>query len=83
MTTFDQNHGMALLTEGSECWNQVREGFQATANFVEEQLAMATNAGLGEDAGAVAEDITTSLTEATEEATGITAYIKEINKYTD
>ena len=36
VTHFDQMHGMVLLTEGSTCWNQVREGFQAAADFVEE-----------------------------------------------
>jgi len=27
ITHFDSGHGMVLLTEGSQCWNQVREGF--------------------------------------------------------
>ena len=66
---------MALLTEGSQCWNEVREGFQAAAEFMEEQLSMATSTFAGEDAGAVAEDITKDVAEATEEATGITAMI--------
>lgn len=36
ITTFDSHHGMVLLTEGSECWNNVRGAFQAAADFVEE-----------------------------------------------
>ena len=75
ITHFDDGHGMALLTEGSQCWNQVREAFQAAADFVEEQLALAAGAELGEEAGLVAEDITEELTTEASEATGITALI--------
>ena len=49
ITTFDDHRGMALLTEGSECWNSVQEAFRAASDFVKEQLALAAQASV--DAG--------------------------------
>ena len=36
ITTFDDHRGMAVLTEGSQCWDQVREAFNAAADFAVE-----------------------------------------------
>lgn len=104
ITTFDDHRGMAVLTEGSECWNSVQEAFRAASDFVKEQLALAAKASVEagfteaeeidpaledttgvteEEAEAKAEDLAKEFSEATEEATGITAILKTIETYTD
>ena len=45
---FDSMQGMVIMTEGSACWNDVRGAFQALADFIEEQLAMAAQEELGD-----------------------------------
>jgi hypothetical protein len=83
VTTFDNSNGVLLLTEGSACWDQVREAFQAAADFVEEQLALAASDALPEGSDIAAANAASAATTAAEEATGITAIIAEINKYTE
>jgi len=57
VTDFDSMQGLVIMTEGSTCWNDVREAFQALADFIEEQLAMAAQEELGDKAAEVAEEV--------------------------
>lgn len=36
ITGFDQNRGLVILTEGSVCWDQLRNGVLEIATFVKE-----------------------------------------------
>ena len=75
MTGFDNGHGMLLLTEGSTCWNDLREAFQSLVDFMEEQLELAAVSEVGEnaeeDVKEVAAAVGEEVAEEAEEATGI------------
>ena len=48
ITRFDTNRGAVILTEGSQCWTEIRDWFTDITDWMTKQLKMAEETDIGQ-----------------------------------
>ena len=94
ITGFDDDRGMLTLSQGSSCWDDMRDAFTSMAEWMDEQLAMMKETDMGqvEDIKEVVIEMEEEVeddegeetkTETEKESIGIESMIETVQDYTD